>query len=168
MRDITSASYELLKILTDIKLVLLQMLEIQNQKYQALQNVDIEVLSVIHEQEETYLNKLQNIEQLRMDWTKVLGEEAGFELNVSLVEFAGRLSADKAEQLLKIRKEINEIVNQVQMMSEKNAYILNANSQILIQILDTALGIQSDGRYDEYGNTKEPTLQGIKTFDHLI
>ncbi len=130
----------------------------EEDKYEALKQVDVVSLMRINNEEEEILHKLDSIERKRKELIQTLSKNFNFDQNLSLSEMFNYIcdSNDMVikKELMELRTLIKEEIEKLRVSLQENSHIIQANLEIISLTLNFANRNAQKETYD-YRNRKE-------------
>jgi|GEM_PF-2185941 flagellar biosynthesis/type III secretory pathway chaperone len=130
----------------------------EEDKYEALKQVDVENLMRINNEEEDILHRLASVERKRKELIHTLSKIFKFDQNLTLTELFNYICGDGDEaikkDLMKLRTSIKQEIEKLQISLQENSHIIQANLEIIGLTLNFANRNAQKETYD-YRNKKE-------------
>ncbi len=158
---------QLIQTLHSMKDYVQKIFDIEEQKYEVIKNLDMELLIKYNEEESVLVQQIENIEKQRLNLVAKLSTTIGYEPEIPISQLATLLPKEYQQQVLDITGAIKVICSRLDVITERNEYILKSNSEILNQILDISQGNTQD-QYNSQGMTTELKKQSLHMLDQLI
>ncbi len=158
---------QLIQTLHSMKDYVQKIFDIEEQKYEVIKNLDMELLIKYNEEESVLVQQIENIENQRLELVAKLSTTIGYEPTIPISQLATLLPKEYQQQVLDITGAIKAICTRLDVITERNEYILKSNSEILNQILDISQGTTQD-QYNSQGLTTELKKQSLHMLDQLI
>lgn len=167
MQDILGVSEELENVLTKIKNILENVLEIEDAKYEALKDISIDILMSLNDDEEAYLKIFEKLEIQRQHIVDSLSLMIGFDPQAPISFFVEKLPTQYNELITKICYEIKKISYRITIATDRNNYILETNAGLITQILDYTCGHLND-QYNHQGLAHNELTKNLHVLDQLV
>jgi len=130
----------------------------EDEKYEALKQVDVTGLMRINNAEEEILERLASVERKRKELIQSLSKTYAFDPNLTLTELFNYIcdEDDKPikKELLELRTSIKAEIEKLQISLQENSHIIQANLEIIGLTLNFANRNAQKETYD-YRNRKE-------------
>jgi hypothetical protein len=130
----------------------------EEDKYEALKQVDVTSLMKINNEEDDILHSLASIEKKRKELIQTLSKTYSFDQNLSLSELFNHICSDDdsaiKEELMGLRTLIKDEIGKLQISLKENSNIIQANLEIIGLTLNFANRNAQKETYD-YRNKKE-------------
>ncbi|MGL5956820.1 MAG: flagellar export chaperone FlgN [Brevinema sp.] len=157
----------LIEILSQMKAYIQKILDIEEQKYDVIKNMNIDQLILYNEEEAAFVRKVDHLEIKRLELTTKLSTSIGCPPDITISQIALLLPIEHQQNILEICSEIKALCNRLEVVSERNEYILQQNVEIITQILDLSQGDLTE-QYDKQGMTSDINKQHLYMLDQII
>lgn len=156
---------QIMKLLQDLRDVMKRMdvnlnhiLELENQKYTALKQVDMENLNRINTDEEDYILYSDSLDKKRMAIIMDLAETIGFDKSLRLEKMLEYFPIEWHETFREIRDSIRKKTHKLEITMKENAEIIKSNLEIVNFTLSLVHQDTDNDTYD-YHNKKKSEKQ---------
>ncbi|MGL4394216.1 MAG: flagellar export chaperone FlgN [Brevinema sp.] len=169
MKNITTIIVPLNDILISMHSILMNMLEIEDEKYEAIKNVDFVALNQLNEKEEELIGMMHSLEKIRQDQIDELSLLLGFDPTLTVTQFLHKLPVEHQELIKNSCFDIRKMCDRIAIASERNHYILSSHTEIFSQILDivTGDGGMSD-QYNYFGTAVSSAEPSLSLLDQIV
>lgn len=158
---------QLITILLEIDQTISKIYEIEDQKYDIIKNMDIDQLMILNQEESLLVYQIDQLEQKRFAIVEKLATILGFDAHLPISQMALHFQADDREKILVLSINIKNICSRLDVVTERNDYILNSHSEIISQILTLSQGVSVD-QYNQKGIISEMKQQRLHMLDQII
>ena len=135
-----------------------ELVRLEDKKYDALKQVEVQNLMRINASEEEILHKLGSIERKRKNILIALSESFHFDQNISLSELLNFLPEkeclDIKSELSELKVKIKNLTDKLQVTMHENSEMIKSNLEIINLTLNFANKSDQKETYD-YRNKKE-------------
>lgn len=118
-------------ILEKISIYVEQLVELENQKYEVLTQLEIKRLMEINSREDEITHEIDILEQQRKNSILKLSYELGFDSGITLSEMITYFPLSLQDELHRIRHSIKENSRRLEIIMRENSYIIQANLEII-------------------------------------
>lgn len=153
--------------LINIKELTLKIVELEDQKYESIKNMDMETLILLNEEESMFIQKIEQAESQRLQCIKDLSPILGNSIDIPLVELIPLFPEDTQTTFHRICLETKEICQRLSIITERNEYVLKTHSEIIGQILELTQEVPVD-QYNSQGLSTERKQQTLHMLDQLV
>ncbi|MGL4677064.1 MAG: flagellar export chaperone FlgN [Brevinema sp.] len=166
IQDLDTAS-KLIEILLQMKTYIQKIFDIEEQKYDVIKNMDMEQLVIYNEEEVTFVQKVDNLENNRLELTTILSTIVGCSPNTTISQLALLLPQEHQQKILDTCAKIKTLCNRLAIVTERNEYILQYNIEVITQISDLSQGDLTE-QYNNQGMTADIHKQHLYMLDQTI
>ena len=167
MKNGQEISKQLLDVLSQIKDTVQKILEIEDQKYDVIKNMEIDQLLVVNEEEVDLLHKIEILEAKRVDLIETLSLKIGFDPQQPISKIAKFLPNEDQENILSISMEIKNLCTRIDIITDRNEYILKNSVEIIAQILELTQGTPVE-QYNSQGLSADVKKHSLHMLDQLV
>ena len=167
MKNGQEISKQLLDVLSQIKDTVQKILEIEDQKYDVIKNMEIDQLLVVNEEEVDLLHKIEILEAKRVDLIETLSLKIGFDPQQPISKIAKFLAEEDQENILSISMEIKKLCTRIDIITDRNEYILKNSVEIIAQILELTQGTPVE-QYNSQGLSADVKKHSLHMLDQLV
>ena len=160
-------SEQLLGVLVEIKAAVQKILDTEDQKYDIIKNMETDQLIAINEDESIILYNIENFEIKRMDLVETLSLKIGFDPQQPISKVALFLSKEYKDAILTISMDIRNICTRIDIITDRNEYMLNSSVEIISQILELSQGTSVD-QYNSHGLSTDIKKHNLHMLDQLV
>lgn len=132
-----------------------ELLELENQKYEALKSVDIKSLMDLNSSEEELIQYSDTLEKKRVRIIGKLAANLGFDVNLKLSEMLTYFPVSYQQEFTALRNEIKGRSDHLQITMRENAEIVQANLDIVNFTLNFATGTNRKDTYCQSGHSDD-------------
>ena len=139
-----------------------KLLELEDEKYSVLKQVEIHKLMDINVREDEIIGEMEQIEQKRAETIEALSEELGFNSDAAMSEVIGYLPLDLQPQFSQLRDLIKSKTGKLEITIRENSRLISAN----LDIINFTLGLttrRTQGETYNYRNHPKKS-EGDKFF----
>lgn len=170
MKNVSEISGHLYEVLSSIKNVLKEMLEIEDFKYESIRDMNFNLLTQLNEKEEELVGRINLLEVQRYDIIESLSLLIGFEPSLTITQFVNKMPESYIEPVKNICWEIRNICDRISLATERNHYVLSTNAEIFDQILN--LVTEDNFVRDQYnflGNSHQVSpISKLSVLDQIV
>ena len=167
MKNIHEISKQFLDILSQIKDTVQKILETEDQKYDIIKNMEIDQLLVVNEEEADLLHKIEIFETKRVDLMETLSLKVGFDPQQPISKIAKFLPEEHQKNILSISMDIKKLCTRIDIITDRNEYILKNSVEIIAQILELTQGTPID-QYNSQGLSADVKKHSLHMLDQLV
>ena len=160
-------SRELSDILTQMRTIVEKILIIEDEKYEAIKEMNIEPLIALNEQEDELVFQIDSLETKRLNVIESLSMHYGFSIDIAVVALADFLPQETGQEILHLSKEIKSICERLGIITERNEYLLANSTEMITQILELVQGNTHD-QYNQHGSSTESKKSQIHMLDQIV
>lgn len=145
----------------------IKILELEDQKYDIIKNMEMDQLIFLNEEESMYIQKIENAENSRIQIMEQLAPSLECSVDVSLSDFIVFLPKEHQETFQILCTETKELCKRLSVVTERNEYVLKTHSEIIGQILELTQELPVD-QYNSQGLSTERKQHSLHMLDQLI
>ena len=167
MKNGHEISKQLLDVLLQIKDTVQKILETEDQKYDIIKNMEIDQLLVVNEEEADLLHKIEILETKRVDLIETLSLQIGFDPQQPISKVAKFLPEGYQEIVLSTSMDIKKLCTRIDILTDRNEYILKNSVEIIAQILELTQGTPVE-QYNSQGLSADIKKHSLHMLDQLV
>ncbi|MGL4389206.1 MAG: flagellar export chaperone FlgN [Brevinema sp.] len=169
MKNSETIIIQLNNILISMYSILMNMLELEDKKYESIKNVDFISLNHLNEKEEELVGLISSFESKRQDVIDHLSLILGFDPSLTVTQVIHKLPIKSQEIIKNSCIDIRKVCDRIAIASERNHYILHSHTEIFSQILDIVAGDNGmSDQYNYFGSSVSSHEASLNLLDQIV
>lgn len=160
-------SNQLFEILKNMKSIIEKILMVEDLKYETIKDMNIDQLLILNAEADDLLYQMGNLEVMRIDIIESMSLTIGFDSQLPISNIIAFLPKELGNDILVVSMDIKKTCNRLDVITERNEYLLTNHMEIISQMLDLLSGSSND-QYNKNGLTAETRESALHMLNQLV